>query len=441
MKSDELLTRAVESVVPEKLAINKIKSGKKLRIYLGFDPTGSRFHIGHSVTLRKLRAFQDAGHHVIFLVGSFTAMIGDPTGQDSMRQLLTREQVEKNFKTYKKQAGKILDFKNAEIVYNHKWLDKLSTVEIFDLAKNFTLQQMLQRDMFRRRMSYKAICPKCKNIFPVVKSTDVKFDDIADEIHEVNCSECDHKFKPKKNELVDEDPISPNEFLYPIMQGYDSVMLDVDFEIGGNDQLFNMLCGRKLQKAFNKREKAVLTTKIILGTDGRKMSKTYGNCIYLDTEPKDMFGQIMTVNDNLLGDYFECCTDVPMDEVKKIIKGDPRSAKVRLAKEIVTLYHDEKAAEEASKAFDKVFTDKEVPDDMTEIKVKKGTKVIDVIVENKLVSSKSEARRVIEQGGVKLNDKAVDSIDTEVEEGLTPEALAKGVTLKVGKRKFLKVII
>jgi len=147
------------------------------------------------------------------------------------------------------------------------------------------------------------------------------------------------------------------------------------------------------------------------------------------------------VNDNLMGDYFECCTDVPMDEVKKIIKGDPRSAKVRLAKEIVTLYHDEKAAEEASKAFDKVFTDKEVPDDMTEIKVKKGTKVIDVIVENKLVSSKSEARRVIEQGGVKLNDKAVDSIDTEVEEGLTPEALAKGVTLKVGKRKFLKVII
>ncbi|HCI04257.1 TPA: tyrosine--tRNA ligase [Candidatus Peribacteria bacterium] len=192
-----------------------------------------------------------------------------------------------------------------------------------------------------------------------------------------------------------------------------------------------MLAGRTLNKALGKREKFVLTVKILLGTDGRKMSKTYDNCIFIDDEPNDMFGKVMSVNDDLMGDYFECCTDVPMDEVKKIIKGDQRSAKVRLAKEIVTLYHGEKAADSASEAFDKVFKDKEVPDDMVEVKVKKGTKVIDVIVENKLVSSKSEARRVIEQGGVKLNDKAVDSIDTEVGEGV----------LKVGKRKFLKVII
>jgi len=192
-----------------------------------------------------------------------------------------------------------------------------------------------------------------------------------------------------------------------------------------------MLAGRTLNKALGKREKFVLTVKILLGTDGRKMSKTYDNCIFIDDEPNDMFGKVMSVNDDLMRDYFECCTDVPMDEVKKIIKGDQRSAKVRLAKEIVTLYHGEKAADSASEAFDKVFKDKEVPDDMVEVKVKKGTKVIDVIVENKLVSSKSEARRVIEQGGVKLNDKAVDSIDTEVGEGV----------LKVGKRKFLKVII
>ncbi|MFA7681534.1 MAG: tyrosine--tRNA ligase [Candidatus Peribacteraceae bacterium] len=427
--ASDLLTRAVEQVVPHDLAEKKLKSGKKLRIYLGIDPTGAKLHIGHSVPLRKLKAFQDAGHDVIFLVGSFTAMIGDPTGQDAIRKPLTREQVEENFQTYKQQAGKILDFKKVELRYNHEWLDKMNFADIMNLAKHFTVQQMLQREMFKVRMSYKAVCPKCKTVFPIIRSTDVSFEEIADTIHEVECPECKHTFKPKKKDLLEEDPVSPNEFLYPLMQGYDSVMLDVDFELGGNDQLFNMLCGRKLQKAFGKREKAVLTTKLIEGIDGRKMSKTYNNCIYLDDEPSDMFGKVMSVKDDLMETYFECCTDVPMDEAKKILKGSPREAKARLGREIVTLYHGAAAAESAEAAFNKVFKDKELPDDIPEVTVKSGTLLIDLIVAQKLAPSKSEARRLIEQGGVKLNDTVVESLDATAEEGI----------MKVGKRKFLKI--
>jgi len=392
MNSDELLTRAVEKVIPEDLAEKKLKSGKPIRIYLGIDPTGSKLHIGHTVPLRKLQAFAEAGHEVIFLVGSFTAMIGDPSGRDEMRQALTKKDVENNFKTYKGQASKVLDFKKIKVTYNHEWLEKLTPQDFLKLASFFTKQQLEQRDMFVKREE-------------------------------------------------EGKPVYVNELMYPLLQGYDSSHMDVDAELGATDQEFNMLAGRTMNKALGKREKFVLTVKILLGTDGRKMSKTYDNCIYIEDEPNDMFGKVMSVNDELMGDYFECCTDVPMDEVKKIIKGDPREAKVRLAKEIVTLYHGEKAAESASEAFDKVFKDKEVPDDMPEVKVKKGTKVIDVITENKLVSSKSEARRVIEQGGVKLNDEAIDSIEAEVGEGLAPEDMAKGVVLKVGKRKFLKIII
>lgn len=381
MNSDELLTRAVEKVIPEDLAEKKLKSGKPIRIYLGIDPTGSKLHIGHTVPLRKLQAFAEAGHEVIFLVGSFTAMIGDPSGRDEMRKALTKKDVENNFKTYKEQASRVLDFKKIKIVYNHEWLEKVSLQEMLKITSFFTKQQIEQRDMFVKREE-------------------------------------------------EGKPIYTNELMYPLLQGYDSAHMDVDAELGATDQEFNMLAGRTIHKALGKREKFVLTVKILLGTDGRKMSKTYDNCIYIEDEPNDMFGKVMSVNDELMGDYFECCTDVPMDEVKKIIKGDPREAKVRLAKEIVTLYHGEKSAESASEAFDKVFKDKKVPDNMPEAKAKKGTKVIDVITQNKLVSSKSEARRVIEQGGVKINDKPVISIDDKAEEGV----------LRVGKRKFIRII-
>jgi len=380
MTTKDLLSRAVSDVVPRKLAEEKLKSGKPIRIYWGIDPTGSKLHIGHAVPLRKFKQFQDAGHEIIFLIGSFTAMIGDPSGRDKMRQPLTTEQVKANFETYKEQAAKILDLNKAKIVYNHEWLEKLTFKEVAELAGNFTVQQMMQRDMFQKR-------------------------------------------------LKEDQPISVVEFLYPLMQGYDSVVLDVDCEMGGNDQLFNMLTGRTLQQAYDKRDKFVLTVKLLEGTDGRKMSKTYDNCIYLDDEPADMFGKIMSVKDELMENYFECCTDVPMDEVKQIFKEGPREAKARLAREIVTLYHSKDAAEKAEQAFNKVFKEKGTPDDIPEAKAKKGTLLIDVIVENGLAPSKSEARRLMQQSGVQLNDQPVTEIDAKTEEGI----------LKVGKRKFLKI--
>ncbi len=383
VNTDELLTRAVSDVVPRNLAEKKLKSGKPIRIYWGIDPTGSKLHIGHAVPLRKFKQFQDAGHEVIFLIGSFTAMIGDPSGQDKMREPLTKKQVKENFKTYKKQAAKILDFKKVKFVYNHKWLEKLDFKEIVNLAGNFTVQQMMQRDMFQKR-------------------------------------------------LKGDNPISVVEFLYPLMVGYDSVMLDVDCEMGGNDQLFNMLAGRTLQQALGKREKFVLTVKLLEGTDGRKMSKTYNNCIYIIDKANDMYGKVMSIKDNLMNTYFECCTDIPMKEVEKILKGNPKDAKMRLAREITTLYHSADAAIKAEEEFKRVFgKDKGTPDDMQEVTVKKGTLVIDIITEHKLADSKSEARRLIEQGGVKISDQPVNSLDAKISEGI----------LKVGKRKFLKVTL
>lgn len=379
-KTDDLLTRAVETVVPLELAERKLKSGKKLRLYWGIDPTGTRIHLGHAVPLRKMRAFQDAGHHVILLIGSFTAMVGDPSGRDELRKPLSAEEVRKNCKTYLDQAKKILDMEKIEVCYNHEWLEKLTFKEILRLTSSFTVQQMLRRDMFVKRMEEDA-------------------------------------------------PISLTEFMYPLMVGYDSVMLDVDVELGGSDQLFNMLCGRDLQRAFGKREKFVLTTKLIEGTDGRKMSKTYNNCVYLEDEPADMFGKVMSVKDDLMALYFECCTDVAMEEAKKILGGKPRDAKARLAREIVRLYHGAAAAAAAEEEFNHVFKDKGLPDDMPEVQVKKGALLVDVLVSSKLVASKSEARRVIGQGGVKLNKKVVQSIEATVEEG----------TVQVGKRKFARL--
>ncbi len=385
MSSPDLLTRAVSDVVPLKLAEEKLKSGKPMRVYLGIDPTGAKLHLGHSVPLRKLKAFADAGHHVIFLIGSFTAMIGDPSGQDKMREALTEEQVQKNFETYKKQAAKILDFSKIELRFNHEWLDNLNGRQILQLSSHFTVKQMLQRDMFKER-------------------------------------------------IKQEKEIAVMEFLYPLLVGYDSVVLDVDVELGGNDQLFNMLAGRTLQKAFGKRDKFVLTTKLIEGTDGRKMSKTYDNCIWLEDSAKDMYGKLMSIKDELIVPYLECVTEMPMAEVKEIEKGlkakmNPKEAKMHLAREVVSLYHGADAAKHAEGEFTAVFTKHELPEDMKDVKAEKGSGLVDLMMKEKLVTSKSEARRLIEQGGVHLNDKKVTSIDAKVEAGV----------LKVGKRKFVKL--
>lgn len=385
--SNELLTRAVESVIPKKLAEEKLASGKPMRLYLGIDPTGAKLHLGHSVPLRKLKAFQDAGHHVIFLVGSFTAMIGDPSGRDTQREPLTREQVEENFRTYKEQAAKILDFSKVELRYNDEWLAKLDFGDIINIASNFTVQQMLEREMYQRR-------------------------------------------------IKEGKPIAIHEFFYPLMQGFDSVMLDVDCELGGNDQLFNILAGRSLQQAFDKREKFALTTRLIEGPDGRKMSKTYNNCIYLEDDARDMFGKTMSIKDDLILTYMECCTDISMKEIadakKAMEKGEnPRNLKVRLAKEIVTMYHDADAANAAEEEFNRVFQKGGLPEDMPEVTAERDELLIDLLVRIKTVSSKSEARRLIEQKGVSVDDETVTAFDTKAKEGI----------VRVGKRKFLKVIL
>lgn len=382
MKADDLLTRAVAKVIPAKLAEEKLQSGKRLRIYWGIDPTGSKLHLGHAVPLRKLQAFVDAGNEVILVIGSFTAMIGDPSGRDELRKPLTRKQVEENFQTYKEQASKVLDFSKVTVRYNHEWLEKLTPELIVKLASNFTKQQMEQREMFARREK-------------------------------------------------EGKPIHISEFIYPLLVGYDSVILDVDCELGGTDQEFNMLCGRHLQQVFGKREKFVLTLKLLEGTDGRKMSKTYENCIYLEDPPNEMFGKLMSIKDSLMETYFECCTDVPLKEYQPLLKGNPRNAKARLAREIVALYHGSKAAETAEKEFTSVFSEGKIPENIPERRVKKGTLLIDALVEAKLVSSKSDARRLIEQKGIEMNKKVVQSIETKVEEGI----------VKVGKRKFLQLRI
>ncbi len=386
MDQTELLTRAVSDVTPRKLAEAKLASGKPMRLYLGIDPTGAKLHLGHSVPLRKLKAFQDAGHHVIFLIGSFTAMIGDPSGRDKQREPLTREQVMENFETYKKQAGKILDFSKVELRENHEWLEKLKFDDIIKLAGNFTVQQMLERDMFEKRIG-------------------------------------------------EGSPIGLHEFFYPLMVGYDSVILDVDCELGGNDQLFNMLAGRTLQQAFGKRDKFVLTTRLIEGTDGRKMSKTYDNCIWIEDSAEEMYGKLLRIKDELILTYMECVSEMPMTDVKEAEKAlrkgeNPKDWKMRLAREVVSLYHGMDAAKHAEEQFQKVHKDHGVPDEMPEVKLKKDLKVIDLLVAEKLVTSKSEARRLIEQGGVKLDDVALTHIDAVAQKGI----------LKVGKRKFLRLI-
>lgn len=386
MTNEELLTRGVAKVIPQKLAEEKLTSGKKIRMYWGIDPTGANIHLGHAVPLRKMKQLCDAGHEVIFLVGSFTAMIGDPTGRDTMREPLTKEQVKKNFEDYKKQASKILDFKKVRIEYNHTWLEKLSFKDILDLTSQFTVNQMIQRDMFEKRL--------------------------------------------KAGEEV-----SMTEFMYPLMVGYDSVMLDVDMELGGTDQEFNMLAGRTMQKNAGKREKFIMTMKLLEGTDGRKMSKSYDNCIYLNDSAKDMFGKTLSIKDELITTYMECCTDIPMEEIKdvenKMKKGaNPKEFKVRLAKELVTMYHSKKEADAAEEEFNKVFAKGGVPDDMPEVKAAKGELLIDLLVRAKIVTSKSEARRLIEQKAVTVNEKLVDAFDVKAEAGVT----------KVGKRKFVKIL-
>jgi tyrosyl-tRNA synthetase len=386
----ELLARGVENIYPKKEFLESLlKSGRQLTLYTGYDPTAPTLHIGHGITMLKLRQFQDLGHKIIMLVGDFTGMIGDPTDKTSARRKLTRKQVLENCKSYKKQAAAILNFvgKNpVEVKFNSKWLAKLTLEDVAELASFITVQRMLERDMFQNR-------------------------------------------------IKEEKPIYLHEFLYPLMQGYDSVAMDVDGEVGGNDQTFNMLVGRDLMKDLKNKEKFVLTTKLLTDSAGKKMGKTEGNMIALGDAPEDMFGKVMSWTDDMIIRGFELCTRVPMPEVSKMEtemkKGsNPRDYKLRLAYELVKIFLGEKAAQQGQKHFHKVIQEKEKPAEIPDLKPAEYT-VIAALTESKICKSRSEARQVIAQGGVKINENKVEDIGA---------AVKKGDVVKKGNRFFVRIV-
>jgi tyrosyl-tRNA synthetase len=383
-KIKELLTHGVENIYPNYQALEKVlKSGKKLRVYNGIDPTG-KLHIGHGVVFKKLRQFQDLGHEVIILIGDFTATIGDPTDKNATRKPLTRKQVLENAKNYKSQIGKILDIKksNVRFLHNEKWTKELKPKDMLELASHFTVAQLLERDMFQNRIK---------------KGKDIRL----------------------------------HEFLYPIFQAYDAVSMNVDVQIGGNDQTFNMLAGRTLMRKIKNKEKFILTTKLLVDFKGKKMGKTEGNMINLDEKPREIYGKIMNWTDDLINIGFELCTEVSADEIKKLT--DPRTAKAKLAREIVAIYHSKKEAEKAEKEFDKVFKEHKKPGKIPEIKIqKKELLILDLLVKTKMAQSKAEAKRLVEQGGVKINDKKVKNWKEIIK-------IKSGLVIQVGPRKFIKI--
>ncbi|MDR2860747.1 MAG: tyrosine--tRNA ligase [Elusimicrobiota bacterium] len=379
----ELIKRGVSELISVKELQEKLSKGKKLRVKLGVDPTAPDLHLGHTVIINKLKTFQDLGHQIIFLIGDFTAKIGDPSGRSETRPIMTQEQIKHNTKSYTDQVFKILDREKTIVEYNSKWLDALGIDGLLSLASKSTVAQMLVRDDFEKR--YKS-----------------------------------------------DKPISIVEFLYPLLQAYDSVALEADVELGGNDQKFNLLLGREIQKDYGLEPQIVLTMPLLEGTDGiKKMSKSYGNYIALNDTPKDMFGKIMSVSDEIMFRYYELLTQADLKAVKEM---HPKQAKSDLAFEITQRYWNKQEAQNAKDEFDRVFAKKDIPDDIQEFIIEKPAKVSDILVSSLLVSSKNEARRLIDQGGVKIDSKKI-SADIEI----NPEK--KAVILQAGKRKFIKIIL
>jgi len=392
---DEILTRSIDTIYPDRQAFeNLLKSGKSLRIYMGIDPTATYAHLGHATNYIILKRLHELGHKIIVLIGDFTAMIGDPSDKSSARKRLTEEEVKENFKTFKDQIGKILDFSDLEnpieLRFNSEWLNKLTLKEAVELASHFTVQRMLERDVFEKRI------------------------------------------KEKK-------PLYVHEFFYPLMQGYDSVALEADVEIGGTDQTFNMLAGRILVKDYQHREKIVVTTTLLENpvTGEKLMSKSLGTGIGLNESPQEMFGKTMALPDEAIIQVFIDCTYLSMVEIKELemsLKSgtNPRDIKNRLAFEIVKMYHSKEDAAQARENFDKLFKDKEIPDDMPEFHL--GAKnILDVLMETKLAASKGEARRLVDGGGVKVDGKVVPDYEFMV------QSIPAGVVVQKGKRGFVKV--
>ncbi|MCY8139006.1 tyrosine--tRNA ligase [Bacillus inaquosorum] len=389
------MTGAHEVIPPEELKAKLVKSvstGIPLKIKLGLDPSAPDVHLGHTVVLNKLRQFQENGHIVQLLIGDFTGKIGDPTGKSAARKQLTDEEVQQNAKTYFQQFGKVLDQEKVELHYNSKWLKTLNLEDVIELAGKITVARLMERDDFEERIAM-------------------------------------------------QKPISLHEFFYPLMQGYDSVVLESDIELGGTDQHFNVLMGRHFQERYNKEKQVVILMPLLEGLDGvEKMSKSKHNYIGIDEHPNDMYGKTMSLPDSLMKKYIHLATDLELEEKKQLVKDletgavHPRDAKMLLAKTIVRMYHGAEAAEAAEHSFKTVFQENSLPEDIPAVKWEgeKAPAVVDLLVTLKLLSSKSEARRMIQNGGVRINGEKITDIHADAE-------IKENMIIQVGKRKFLKL--
>lgn len=394
----DVIRRGVSEIIPEDDLVKKIeksiKTKKPLRVKLGCDPSRPDLHLGHSVVLRKLRQFQDLGHQAILIIGDFTGMIGDPSGKSKTRPPLSLEETRRNGQTYFEQATKILSSKNVRMLYNSEWLAKMSFADVIILASKYTIARMLERDDFTER--YNA-----------------------------------------------NEPISVHEFLYPLAQAMDSVAIEADIELGGTDQKFNLLVGRDIQREYRQEPQVILTMPILAGTDGvEKMSKSLDNYIGISEPAREIYGKTLRIPDGLIYSYFELASDVTNEELGEIKKQlnatdlNPRDLKRRLARALVTLYHSAEAADQAEKEFDRIFVDKSLPDEVEEFRLSEANgsmKLVDLLAKANLADSKSDARRLIDQGGVSIDGERITDINA-------PLPKKKEYVLKVGKRRFLKVL-
>lgn len=389
-KIEELLTRGVAEVIDKEHLKKRLLSGEKLRVKLGIDPTSPDIHLGRSVVLLKLRDFQELGHKIVFIVGDFTGVIGDASDKESERPMLSTRVVRQNMKTYTEQIGRILDLDEIEVRYNSAWLTELGYEEIGAQADAFSLAEFISRENIKKRL------------------------DLGKRV-------------------------SLREVLYPLMQGYDSIAVKADVELGGTDQRFNLLAGRRLQETQGKPPQDILMVNLILGTDERKMSSSWGNTINLFDMPNDMFGKVMSIPDELIMSYFVHCTRLPMSQVEKmgtaLANGtNPRDIKMELAKEIVTLYHGARDATKAERYFVETFSKGHAPEDVREVRAQIGVRLVDMLLSVHLAESKGDARRKIEQGGVEIAGEKITDMNTLLEERFDKQVM------RVGKKDFVRIV-
>jgi len=389
-KIKEVLTERVVEVLPQKETLLNLMKKRKIRVYVGIDPTGRRLHLGHLIQLRKLQEFANLGHEAILLIGTGTVLAGDPSEREEARKKISQKEIKENVRSIKKQIKKVIDLKKIKIKYNGDWLLKLKLKDIINIASHLSAIRLFQREMFQRRL--------------------------------------------KKG-----DTVWFHEVLYPLLQGYDSVAMNVDLEIGGTDQLFNMLIGRELVQKILKKEKYVLTTPMILGIDGQPMSKTRGNGVWLDDPPEEIFGKIMSIPDSLLLDYLKLCGELPQKEIniisKKLKKKEinPRDLKIKLAEIVVERIYNKTKAKKAKREFERVFKEKKLPSKIPKVGLKeKVLDILDLLVKTKLVTSRSEARRLIEQGGVRINGEVEKDWRKTIK-------IKKGMIIQIGKRRFVEI--